>query len=154
MFCKYCGADVMENDDICMNCGAYIKEEAEVYEYPTPEADNNSAGEIYDYSAQKVYDCPIKEEKPKTVSGVPGLLSFIFGWVGLIPFYYVFSIAAIILGNIAKSKAASIGQENEQAKKGIKLGIIGLILFGVETVLIICFYVLYFIFFGIMLAYA
>ena len=41
MICKYCGADVPENDSFCSNCGAEMKTETPLNENPVNEAAQN-----------------------------------------------------------------------------------------------------------------
>ncbi|MFA6861419.1 MAG: zinc-ribbon domain-containing protein [Bacilli bacterium] len=119
-FCPTCGKEVKPTDKFCPSCGASI-----------PQTDTN----IPSYSPDAESS---EQKKEKNKNDDNGLASLICGIISL-----VFPYGNLIFAIIAISLSSKIRNENSNAKVGFTTGIIGIILFAIEVVLLVLFYVLW-----------
>ncbi len=110
MRCNNCGKENVPDSTFCENCGQVLS---------------------YENSTSFGY-------QPNTAGNVPAVVSMILGIVSVVSCGFpAASIAAIILGCIAKSKGTTKGG---MATLGLILGIVGI----VEFIIAIIFYIVYY----------
>ena len=122
MFCKNCGHENADDVHFCINCGNELN--------PQPVNPVETSAEPVNTYAEPTL--------PKA-SQIMGLIAMICGIVSVVLcFCYgsgiVLAIAALVLGILAKKKAAEVGMTNGKAKLGTIFGIIGTVLNGLYLV--------------------
>lgn len=150
MFCTRCGQEVPDNDRFCQHCGAPL----------TPDSAPAAAPSVQqpEASPQSTFIPPVTPTAPVTPVEDPGAstgkTAFILGLFGLIASVIcscscilvggiaplICSILAIVLGNQAKRQSATAGFENDKAKTAITLGIIGIVITVILSVIFLCLY--------------
>lgn len=123
MLCNNCGHENADGVIFCVNCGNEMHPQAAEVVEPT--------------CAEPVMPKPAK---------IMGLIAMICGIVSLVMCLcygsgLVFGIAGLVLGILAKKKAAEVNLKNSQAQLGFTLGLIGLIANILFYVAYIIFYV-------------
>ena len=83
----------------------------------------------------------------RKASKIMGIISMCLGIVGLVSACgggFAYSIAALILGSIAKKKAASVNHVEKMANAGYTMGLIGTIVGPIVFVILMIFYFVYY----------
>lgn len=157
MLCNKCGQEISAGDRFCQHCGAPV---APAEEAPLQQPD--AAPQVVETPVEPVTSAePVISTQPVTPAtpvedpgASTGKTAFILGLIGLIASAIcscscilvggiaplICSILAVVLGNQAKRQSAAAGFENEKAKTAITLGIIGIVITVILSVIFLCLY--------------
>jgi DNA-directed RNA polymerase subunit RPC12/RpoP len=112
-YCPECGAKLEPEWKNCPNCGSRVTVEEESFSRkPQP----------IQYTPQVQYNVPREYYVSRDQSNVYGIVSLIFGILGIIVLPFIGAIIALIFGSIGKKRDANPSLANI----GSTLGIIGL----------------------------
>ena len=112
-YCPDCGAKLEPEWKNCPNCGSrVIGGEGSFSKRPQPVS----------YSPPVQYNIPQEIYSSRDQSNVNGIVSLIFGILGIVALPFIGAIIALIFGNLGKKKDANPSMANI----GYTLGIIGL----------------------------
>src|SRR5262249_29549334 len=127
MFCFKCGASMPDASPVCTQCGAEVKNAPQPQAIPQPQASTWS---------QPGMAQPYRVDPP---TAGKALASMIFGIVGMLCFWGVLGIPAVILGHLAKSSISkSMGRLKGEgmATAGLVMGYLNIAL-GILVVIAI-----------------
>ena len=147
MKCPACQQEQNDNNAYCEKCGVNMKPAAS---NPTQTPYSSNQGNQYSQPNGEPFAQPTyyPTDDAATASAIKaskimGIISMCLGIVGLVCACFggfAYSIAALIVGSIAKKKAASVNHVDKKANAGYTMGLIGTIVGVIATTVFVIVY--------------